>query len=123
MRVNTTRSLRLASRVKQRYGSWQAVKAASRLENGIHVLKVLPSSEMAHTRGPKTDPICRASNIGTPQLATRQIQDGDLCIMTVRDATQALAKQLRITKLLLAWITITTTLTLCFFLVALARLS
>lgn len=121
MRVNTTKSLKLASRIKQRYGSWQAVKAASRLENGIYVLEVLPSSGTAHTRGSNSGPIYTASNTGTSQLSARQIQDGDMCTMMVRDAHHALTKQLRITRLLLAWITITSTLTLCFFLVALVR--
>lgn len=45
MRVNTTKSLRLAARVKQRYGSWQAVKDAARLENGIYIIERAPKEE------------------------------------------------------------------------------
>lgn len=38
MRVNTTKSLRLARRVKGRFGTWQAVRQASRVENGVYVV-------------------------------------------------------------------------------------
>jgi len=38
MRVNTSTSMRLARRVKGRYGTWQAVRQASRVENGVYVV-------------------------------------------------------------------------------------
>lgn len=38
MRVNTTRSLRLARQVKGRFGTWAAVRQASRVENGVYVV-------------------------------------------------------------------------------------
>lgn len=38
MRVNTSTSMRLARRVKSRYGTWQAVRQASRVENGVYVV-------------------------------------------------------------------------------------
>lgn len=38
MRVNTTKSMRLARRVKGRFGTWQAVRQASRVENGVYVV-------------------------------------------------------------------------------------
>lgn len=38
MRVNTTRSMQLARRVKGRFGTWQAVREASRVENGVYVV-------------------------------------------------------------------------------------
>lgn len=39
MRVNTTNSLKLARRVKGQFGTWQAVRQAARVENGVYVLK------------------------------------------------------------------------------------
>lgn len=57
MRVNTTKSLRLASRVKRRYGSWHAVKAASRLENGIYVIEQPPAADQDHSNEPKATPV------------------------------------------------------------------
>ena len=38
MRVNTARSMQLARRVKGRFGTWQAVREASRVENGVYVV-------------------------------------------------------------------------------------
>ena len=38
MRVNTTKSMRLAQRVKGRFGTWQAVRQASHVENGVYVV-------------------------------------------------------------------------------------
>lgn len=38
MRVNTTKSMRLARRVKGRFGTWQAVRQASRVENGVYIV-------------------------------------------------------------------------------------
>lgn len=42
MRLNTNRSMKLARRVKQRYGTWQAVREASRVQNGIFVIEAQP---------------------------------------------------------------------------------
>lgn len=39
MRVNTSTSMRLARRVKNRFGTWQAVRQASRVENGVYVVR------------------------------------------------------------------------------------
>jgi len=39
MRVNTSTSMRLARRVKNRFGTWQAVRQASRIENGVYVVR------------------------------------------------------------------------------------
>ena len=39
MRLNTTRSMELARRVKGRFGTWQAVRQASRVEDGVYVLE------------------------------------------------------------------------------------
>lgn len=38
MRLNTTRSIQLARHVKGRFGTWQQVREAARLENGVYVL-------------------------------------------------------------------------------------
>ena len=38
MRVNTTRSMQLARKVKGRFGTWQAVRQAARIEDGVYVL-------------------------------------------------------------------------------------
>lgn len=38
MRLNTTKSMKLARRVKGRYGTWEAVRNASRREDGIFVI-------------------------------------------------------------------------------------
>lgn len=45
MRVNTSNSMRLARRVKRRYGTWQAVRQASRVENGIYVVSASAASD------------------------------------------------------------------------------
>lgn len=39
MRLNTTKSMKLARRVKGKFGSWQAVRDASRREDGIYVVQ------------------------------------------------------------------------------------
>ncbi|NIJ67244.1 MULTISPECIES: hypothetical protein [unclassified Sphingomonas] len=38
MRVNTAKSMRLARQVKGRFGTWAAVRQASRVENGVYVV-------------------------------------------------------------------------------------
>lgn len=38
MRVNTTTSMQLARRIKGKFGTWQAVREAARLEDGVYVL-------------------------------------------------------------------------------------
>lgn len=45
MRVNTTKSMRLARRVKRQYGTWQAVRLASRVEDGVYVVDSAASSD------------------------------------------------------------------------------
>ncbi|WP_233420119.1 hypothetical protein [Sphingomonas paucimobilis] len=37
--MNTSTSMRLARRVKNRFGTWQAVRQASRIENGVYVVR------------------------------------------------------------------------------------
>jgi len=39
MRLNTTKSMKLARRVKREFGTWQAVREASRRENGVYVIE------------------------------------------------------------------------------------
>ena len=39
MRLNTTRSMKLARRVKKEFGTWEAVRAASRREDGVYVVQ------------------------------------------------------------------------------------
>lgn len=52
MRVNTAKSMQLARRVKGRFGTWQAVREASRVENGVYVVDGkaadCESKELAH---------------------------------------------------------------------------
>ncbi|MFC3696000.1 hypothetical protein ACFOOJ_00925 [Sphingobium xenophagum] len=38
MRVNTAKSMKLARYVKAKYGTWQAMRRAARLENGIFII-------------------------------------------------------------------------------------
>ncbi len=45
MRVNTSTSMRLARRIKRRYGTWQAVRQASHVENGIYVVGASAASD------------------------------------------------------------------------------
>lgn len=42
MRVNSPESLATASRVFARYGSWQKVREASRLVDGVYVIERTP---------------------------------------------------------------------------------
>ena len=39
MRVNTSTSMRLARRVKDCFGTWQAVHQASHVEDGVYVVR------------------------------------------------------------------------------------
>jgi hypothetical protein len=39
MRLNTTKSTKLARRVKQEFGTWQAVRESSRREDGVYVIQ------------------------------------------------------------------------------------
>lgn len=45
MRVNTSESMKLARKVKGRFGTWQDVRAAARVENGVYIIESLPSSD------------------------------------------------------------------------------
>lgn len=45
MRLNTSKSMRLARRVKGRYGTWQAVREASRVQNGVFVIEAQPKQQ------------------------------------------------------------------------------
>jgi hypothetical protein len=38
MRVNTDKSMKLARYVKAKYGTWQAMRRAARLEKGIFII-------------------------------------------------------------------------------------
>lgn len=39
MRLNTAKSMKLARRVKGQYGTWQAVRKAARVENGVYIIE------------------------------------------------------------------------------------
>ncbi|WP_201039023.1 hypothetical protein [Sphingobium yanoikuyae] len=39
MRLNTAKSMKLARRVKGQFGTWQAVRKAARVENGVYVIE------------------------------------------------------------------------------------
>ena len=54
MRVNTSTSMRLARRVKSRYGTWQAVRQASRVENDEHLAFVPLHSPLGFVIEPST---------------------------------------------------------------------
>lgn len=45
MRLNTIKSMKLARRVKGRYGTWQAVREASSVQNGVFVVEAPKTSE------------------------------------------------------------------------------
>ncbi len=48
MRLNTTKSLKLARHVKGRFGTWNDVRRAARVEDGVYVLEpaaALPADE------------------------------------------------------------------------------
>lgn len=49
MRLNTVKSIKLARRVKGRYGTWQAVREASSVQNGVFVVETPKSAD---TPGP-----------------------------------------------------------------------
>lgn len=39
MRLNTAKSMKLARRVKGQFGTWQAVRKAARVENGVYIIE------------------------------------------------------------------------------------
>lgn len=39
MRLNTAKSMKLARRVKGQFGTWQAVRNAARVENGVYIIE------------------------------------------------------------------------------------
>jgi hypothetical protein len=39
MRLNTAKSMKLARRVKGQFGTWQAVRQAARVENGVYIIE------------------------------------------------------------------------------------
>ena len=45
MRLNTAKSMRLARRVKGRFGTWAAVRQASRVEDGIYVVDPMATAD------------------------------------------------------------------------------
>ena len=45
MRLNTRKSMKLARRVKRRYGTWQAVREASRVQNGVFIVEAQPKQQ------------------------------------------------------------------------------
>ena len=45
MRVNTAKSMQLARRVKGHFGTWQAVRQAARVEDGVYVLEPRDSAD------------------------------------------------------------------------------
>jgi hypothetical protein len=47
MRLNTTKSMMLARRVKGRFGTWQAVREASDVQNGVFVVEARTKREDA----------------------------------------------------------------------------
>lgn len=57
MRVNTAKSIRLARQVKGRFGTWAAVRQASRVENGVYVVD------------PSAAGNCDTKDIATPATA------------------------------------------------------
>lgn len=48
MRLNTTKSVKLARHMKKRFHTWQGVREASRRENGVYVVQ--PEAEPAEKR-------------------------------------------------------------------------
>ena len=48
MRLNTTKSVKLAHHMKKRFHAWQGVREASRLENGVYVVR--PDAKPAEKR-------------------------------------------------------------------------
>lgn len=52
MRLNTTRSLQLARQVKGRFGTWQQVREAARVENGVYVLEPRSRQQEGNRRTP-----------------------------------------------------------------------
>lgn len=54
MRVNSAESLATARRVYARYGSWQKVREASRLVDGVYVIERSPE-EVGVRRGSQAD--------------------------------------------------------------------
>ena len=51
MRVNTPRSMQLARQVKGRFGTWQQVLEAARVENGVYVLGPAERKDRRATAG------------------------------------------------------------------------
>lgn len=45
MRLNTAKSMKLARRVKSRFGTWQAVREAAHVKNGVYVVGSTGSRE------------------------------------------------------------------------------
>jgi hypothetical protein len=39
MRLNTAKSMKLARRVKGQFGTWEAVRQAARVENGVYIIE------------------------------------------------------------------------------------
>lgn len=111
MRVNTAKSLRLGARVKRRYGSWDAVKAASRLENGIYVVEQPPRHQspigekrLADGRFPSGPEELRGElsvNVGTE----------DRLKVRTENVIKRLRHQIRTTRILVLWLVLTSTLT------------
>ena len=57
MRLNTTKSTKLARRVKREFGTWQAVREASSRVNGVYVIqnkKEAPDRPRAEVKQPLT---------------------------------------------------------------------
>lgn len=50
MRVNTVRSLELGRKIYERYGSWEAVRKAARLRDGVYELPAEPLNGHAPRR-------------------------------------------------------------------------
>lgn len=57
MRVNTSRSMQLARQVKGRFGTWQQVREAARVENGVYVVDGRSASPLPDA--PRTPTIAR----------------------------------------------------------------
>jgi hypothetical protein len=57
MRLNTTKSMKLARRVKGRYGTWHAVRQASRREDGVYVVEARRDAPERENEEAKPQPI------------------------------------------------------------------
>jgi hypothetical protein len=54
MRLNTTKSVKLARQMKKRFHTWQGVREASQRENGVYVVR--PDAKPAEKR-PEEGPL------------------------------------------------------------------